>query len=79
MNKLVNSYLNQLEFQVKFELDEQFNEKIKSRYRDEFAYANFSEGEKMRIDLASALYMETGGQDEEQHQYQSTNTWWDIW
>jgi len=52
MNKLVNSYLNQLEFQVKFELDEQFNEKIKSRYRDEFAYANFSEGEKMRIDLA---------------------------
>ena len=52
MNKLVNSYLNQLEFQVKFELDEQFNETIKSRYRDEFAYANFSEGEKMRIDLA---------------------------
>ena len=52
MNKLVISYLNQLEFQVKFELDEQFNEKIKSRYRDEFAYANFSEGEKMRIDLA---------------------------
>ena len=52
MNKLVNSYLNQLEFQVKFELDEQFNEKINSRYRDEFAYANFSEGEKMRIDLA---------------------------
>ena len=52
MNKLVNSYLNQLEFQVKFELDGEFNEKIKSRYRDEFAYANFSEGEKMRIDLA---------------------------
>ena len=52
MNKLVNSYLNQLEFQVKFELDDEFNEKIKSRYRDEFAYANFSEGEKMRIDLA---------------------------
>jgi hypothetical protein len=52
LNKLVNSYLNQLEFQVKFELDEQFNEKIKSRHRDEFAYANFSEGEKMRIDLA---------------------------
>ena len=52
MNKLVNSYLNQLEFQVKFELDEQFNETIKSRHRDEFSYANFSEGEKMRIDLA---------------------------
>ena len=52
MNKLINGHLNQLEFQVKFELDEQFNETIKSRYRDEFAYANFSEGEKMRIDLA---------------------------
>ena len=42
----------EIETSVKFELDEQFNEKIKSRYRDEFAYANFSEGEKMRIDLA---------------------------
>ena len=52
MNKFVNSYLNQLEFQVKFELDEQFNETIKSRYRDVFGYSNFSEGEKMRIDLA---------------------------
>jgi DNA repair exonuclease SbcCD ATPase subunit len=52
MNKLINGLLSQLEFQVKFELDEQFNETIKSRYRDEFAYANFSEGEKMRIDLA---------------------------
>ena len=52
MNKLVNSYLNQLEFQVKFELDEQFNETIKSRHIDEFSYDNFSEGEKMRIDLA---------------------------
>ena len=52
MNKLVNSYLNQLEFQVKFELDDEFNETIKSRYRDVFSYANFSEGEKMRIDLA---------------------------
>ena len=52
MNKLINSYLNQLEFQVKFELDDEFNETIRSRYRDEFSYANFSEGEKMRIDLA---------------------------
>ena len=52
MNKFVNSYLNQLEFQVKFELDDEFNETIKSRYRDVFSYANFSEGEKMRIDLA---------------------------
>ena len=52
MNKLINSYLSALEFQVKFELDEQFNETIKSRYRDVFGYANYSEGEKMRIDLA---------------------------
>jgi energy-coupling factor transporter ATP-binding protein EcfA2 len=52
MNKLVNIYFNQLEFQVKFELDDEFNEMIRSRYRDEFSYANFSEGEKMRIDLA---------------------------
>ena len=52
MNKLINSYLSALEFHVKFELDEQFNETIKSRYRDEFTYASFSEGEKMRIDLA---------------------------
>jgi DNA repair exonuclease SbcCD ATPase subunit len=52
MNKLINSYLSALEFQVKFELDEQFNETIKSRYRDVFGYDNFSEGEKMRIDLA---------------------------
>ena len=52
MNKLVNSYLSALEFQVKFELDEEFKETIKSRYRDVFGYANFSEGEKMRIDLA---------------------------
>jgi len=52
MNKLINGYLSALEFQVKFELDEQFNETIKSRYRDVFGYSNFSEGEKMRIDLA---------------------------
>jgi len=52
MNKLINKYLNAMEFYVHFELDESFNEKIKSRYRDEFTYASFSEGEKMRIDLA---------------------------
>ena len=52
MNKLINSYLSALEFQVKFELDEQFHETIKSRYRDVFGYANFCEGEKMRIELA---------------------------
>ena len=52
INKLVNKYLSALEFFVQFELDEKFSEVIKSRYRDEFTYSSFSEGEKMRIDLA---------------------------
>ncbi len=52
MNKLINKYLAALDFFVLFELDEQFNEVIRSRHRDEFSYASFSEGEKMRIDLA---------------------------
>ena len=52
MNKLINSYLSALEFPAQFNLDEEFNETIKSRYRDVFSYDNFSEGEKMRIDLA---------------------------
>lgn len=52
MNKLINKYLTAMDFFVKFELDESFNESIKSRFRDEFTYASFSEGEKMRIDLA---------------------------
>ena len=52
MNKLINTYLTSMEFYVNFTLDENLNETIKSRYRDEFTYASFSEGEKMRIDLA---------------------------
>lgn len=52
MNKLINKYLAAMDFFVNFELDDQFNETIKSRFRDEFSYASFSEGEKMRIDLA---------------------------
>ena len=52
MNKLINTYLTSMEFYVNFTLDENFEETIKSRYRDEFSYASFSEGEKMRIDLA---------------------------
>ena len=52
MNKLINMYLSAMDFFVKFELDENFNEIIRSRFRDEFTYASFSEGEKMRIDLA---------------------------
>ena len=52
MNKLINTYLTSMEFYVNFTLDENFEETIKSRYRDEFSYPSFSEGEKMRIDLA---------------------------
>ena len=52
MNRLINTYLTSMEFYVNFTLDENFEETIKSRYRDEFSYASFSEGEKMRIDLA---------------------------
>ena len=52
INKLVNKYLAAMDFFVHFELDESFNEVIKSRHRDEFSYASFSEGEKQRIDLA---------------------------
>jgi DNA repair exonuclease SbcCD ATPase subunit len=52
MNTLINKYLQELEFYVNFNLDDTFNETIKSRFRDEFSYASFSEGEKMRIDLA---------------------------
>ena len=52
MNKLISKYLASMDFFVQFELDENFNETIKSRFRDEFSYDSFSEGEKMRIDLA---------------------------
>ena len=52
MNKLINKYLSALDFFVQFELNEKFEESIKSRFRDEFKYNSFSEGEKMRIDLA---------------------------
>jgi len=52
MNKLINTYLSSMDFFVNFNIDENFSETIKSRYRDDFTYANFSEGEKMRIDLA---------------------------
>ena len=52
MNKLINKYLNAMDAYIHFELDEAFNESVKSRHRDDFTYASFSEGEKMRIDLA---------------------------
>lgn len=52
INKLVNKYLQSMDFFVQFNLDEKFDETIKSRHRDDFSYASFSEGEKQRIDLA---------------------------
>jgi DNA repair exonuclease SbcCD ATPase subunit len=52
INKLINKYLAKMGFFVNFNINEQFEETIKSRYRDEFSYQNFSEGEKTRIDLA---------------------------
>ena len=52
INKLINKYLSDLNFFVKFELDEEFNEVIKSRHRDEFSYSSFSEGERMKINLS---------------------------
>lgn len=55
MNRLINQYLKSMEFFVTFELDENFNETIKSRHRDEFSYHNFSEGERLRIDLSLLL------------------------
>jgi DNA repair exonuclease SbcCD ATPase subunit len=55
INKLINKYLSAMDFFVKFNLDEEFKESIKSRHRDDFSYESFSEGEKMRIDLSLLL------------------------
>tara|TARA_Y100000004_G_C8957766_1_gene431617 strand:+ start:4083 stop:5798 length:1716 start_codon:yes stop_codon:yes gene_type:complete len=52
MNKLINKFLTSMDFFANFTLDEEFNETIKSRHRDTFSYMSFSEGEKLRIDLA---------------------------
>ena len=52
INQLINKYLQSMDFFVNFTLDDEFNEVIKSRFRDEFSYASFSEGEKQKIDLA---------------------------
>ena len=56
MNKLINKYLAAMDFFVQFELDENFNETIKSRFRDVFSYASFSEGEKLRISIFLNIY-----------------------
>jgi DNA repair exonuclease SbcCD ATPase subunit len=55
MNELINNHLSEMSFFISFYLDEEFNEIIKSRHRDNFSYMNFSEGEKSRIDLAILL------------------------
>mgnify|MGYP003643498165 FL=1 len=55
INKLINKYLSSMNFFANFALDEEFNETIKSRHRDTFSYMSFSEGEKLRIDLALIL------------------------
>lgn len=52
MNKFINKYLASMDFFISLEMDENFEEKIRSRYRDDFSYSSFSEGEKRRIDLA---------------------------
>jgi uncharacterized protein (UPF0335 family) len=57
INKLVNQYLQILDFFVHFNLDESFQESIRSRHRDSFSYDSFSEGEKQRIDLALLVYL----------------------
>lgn len=55
INNLINSFLSDMNFYIKFELDDEFNETILSRHRDKFSYDNFSEGEKFRIDIALLL------------------------
>lgn len=52
INQMINKYLADMDFFLSFELDEKFNETIKSRHRDEFTYQNLSQGEKRRLDLA---------------------------
>jgi DNA repair exonuclease SbcCD ATPase subunit len=52
INQRINKYLQSMDFYVNFTLDDNFNEKILSRFRDDFSYASFSEGEKQKIDLA---------------------------
>ena len=63
---LINKYLHSMDFFVNFTLDEEFNEVIKSRFRDDFSYASFSEGEKQKIDLALLFTWREVATDEEQ-------------
>jgi len=59
MNRIINKYLQAMDFFVSFEINESFVETIKSRHRDDFSYSSFSEGEKQRIDLALMMAWRT--------------------
>ena len=58
INQQVNRYLQMMDFYINFKLDGEFNETVESPIHEHFSYSSFSEGEKMRIDLALTFYME---------------------
>ena len=65
MNTLINQYLQNMDFFISFHLDEEFNETVKSRFRDTFNYNNFSEGEKNENRyLGSTIYLATDSKNE---------------
>ena len=68
MNQLINKYLGDMDFFAQFNLDENFSETIKSRHRDDFSYSSFSEGEKLRIDLALLLAWREFDEELSKHQ-----------
>ena len=57
MNQQINKYLQMMDFYINFTLDEEFKEVIKSPVHEDFSYESFSEGEKMRIDLAATIHL----------------------
>ena len=70
INQQVNRYLQMMDFYINFTLDEEFNETVQSPIHENFSYSSFSEGEKMRIDLA-LLFTWRGSKDEELCQHES--------
>ena len=73
INQQVNRYLQLMDFYINFSLDEEFNENVQSPIHEDFSYSSFSEGEKMRIDLALLFTLERGSKDEELCQHESTH------
>ena len=69
MNKLINRYLQEMDFYINFTMDEKLSENIKSRGREGFTYASFSEGEKMRVDLSITIHVARDCPNEKQRQY----------